>query len=695
MRLLKQSSTAQSLPFLLVSSTDHIAGVTGLSPTVTLSKAGGSFASPSGAVTEIGNGWYKVAGNATDTNTLGSLILHATGTGADPVDVEFAVVAFDPQDSVRMGQTALPNADAEASGGLATLSAAQASDGTINVNVHRWLTGTPLALSSQQVQAVVPDSQKVDVNTIKTQAVTAAAGVTFPTDIASPTNITAGTITTVTNLTNAPTNGDFTATMKTSIGTAVAASAVASVTAGVTLADDAITASKFDESTAYPLKAADAGATYIARTGADGDTLETLSDQIDGVGGGSGDWTADEKTVIKATLGIPASGTTPENPTTGVLATIRDAVDVVDSNVDSILDDTGTSGVVVASGSKSGYSLTSGTGLGNQTADITGSLSGAVGSVTGDVGGKVLGGGSGTITGAGVTALLSNGTGTGQVSYLGNGVLNVNTERINGTIQTARDIGADTQTLVTRITSSLFTGITSLAQWLGLIAGKQSGNSTARTEIRATGGGSGTYDETTDSQEALRDRGDAAWTTATSVTVSDKTGFALTSDYDAAKTAATQTSVNDLPTNSEFATALDAIPTAAENASQVRTELTTELGRIDAAITTRLATAGYTAPLDAAGTRTAVGLASANLDDQLNALPTAAENATALLAAGDIDGFTVEKAMKIGLAADAGKLSGAATTTIAIRAADDSKDRITATVDEDGNRTAVTLDGDG
>jgi hypothetical protein len=50
---------------------------------------------------------------------------------------------------------------------------------------------------------------------------------------ASPTNITAGTITTVTNLTNAPTAGDFTATMKTSIGTAVAASAVASVTGSV------------------------------------------------------------------------------------------------------------------------------------------------------------------------------------------------------------------------------------------------------------------------------------------------------------------------------------------------------------------------------------------------------------------------------------------------------------------------------
>lgn len=58
---------------------------------------------------------------------------------------------------------------------------------------------------------------------------------------------------------------------------------VGSVTAGVTLANDAITAAKFDESTAFPLKSADSGSTAVARTGADSDTLETLSDQIDGV----------------------------------------------------------------------------------------------------------------------------------------------------------------------------------------------------------------------------------------------------------------------------------------------------------------------------------------------------------------------------------------------------------------------------
>lgn len=68
-----------------------------MSPTVTISKNGGSFASPSGTVSEVGNGVYKVAGNATDSNTLGPLWLHATATGADPCDDVFPVVGYDPQ----------------------------------------------------------------------------------------------------------------------------------------------------------------------------------------------------------------------------------------------------------------------------------------------------------------------------------------------------------------------------------------------------------------------------------------------------------------------------------------------------------------------------------------------------------------------------------------------------------------------
>jgi len=82
---------------------------------------------------------------------------------------------------------------------------------------------------------------------------------------------------------------------------------VASVTAGVTLEDAAITSAKFDESSAFPLKSADTGATQIARTGADSDTLETLSDEIAALDtSGPGDYAV--TLTIRTTAGVPVSG---------------------------------------------------------------------------------------------------------------------------------------------------------------------------------------------------------------------------------------------------------------------------------------------------------------------------------------------------------------------------------------------------
>lgn len=121
---IKNGSAGTPLIFFMVDNTDHISGKTGLTPTVTISKNGAAFAAPSGAVTELANGWYKVAGNATDSNTNGILALHASASGADPTDKEAAIiVAYDPNDSVRIGITALPNAAAAAAGGLLTAGA--------------------------------------------------------------------------------------------------------------------------------------------------------------------------------------------------------------------------------------------------------------------------------------------------------------------------------------------------------------------------------------------------------------------------------------------------------------------------------------------------------------------------------------------------------------------------------------------
>ena len=50
--------------------------------------------------------------------------------------------------------------------------------------------------------------------------------------------------------------------------------------------------------------------------------------------------------------------------------------------------------------------------------------------------------------------------------------------------------------------------------------------------------------------------------------------------------------------------------------------------------------------------------------------------------------------LRLLLAALAGKSSGGGTSSVAFRDVADSKNRVSATVDDDGNRTAVTLSGD-
>src|SRR5437016_7700218 len=116
MGLLKLSTTYTRL-FFLVSSTDHVSAKTGASPTVNLSKAGGSFAAAGGAVTEIGSGWYKIALTTTDTNTLGDLAFHITASGADDTDFVDQVVAIDLTDAAALGLSRL---DAAISSRMAT-----------------------------------------------------------------------------------------------------------------------------------------------------------------------------------------------------------------------------------------------------------------------------------------------------------------------------------------------------------------------------------------------------------------------------------------------------------------------------------------------------------------------------------------------------------------------------------------------
>lgn len=103
-------------------------------------------------------------------------------------------------------------------------------------------------------------------------------------------------------------------------------------------------------------------------------------------------------------------------------------------------------------------------------------------------------------------------------------------------------------------------------------------------------------------------------------------------------------------------------------------------------------------PLDAAAIRDAIGLASANLDTQLSTIDDFLDTEiTAIKAKTDLipgtqDGKTFAELTLLMASVLLGKASGLDTATAIFRAVDDSKSRVTATVDGTGNRTAVTLD---
>lgn len=126
-----------------------------------------------------------VADTAQTARDIGASVLLSSGTGTGQLDFTSGVVK------------------ANATQWLGGTIPAVNVTGVPKVDVIDWLGTAPLALSSQQVQAVVPTTQKVDVETIKTNPVVNAGTVTFPTGatLASTTNITAGTITTATNVT--------------------------------------------------------------------------------------------------------------------------------------------------------------------------------------------------------------------------------------------------------------------------------------------------------------------------------------------------------------------------------------------------------------------------------------------------------------------------------------------------------------
>jgi hypothetical protein len=156
----------------------------------------------SGTAQAGGASTITLASGATATDDLykGEMVKIYSGTGAGQVRVIIGYVGTTKVATV--GRAWLVSPDATS---IYAVMAIQSPPLDANLGVKLW-TGTSAGMvnvASGKVPATIASTDvtgnvAADLQTIKTQAVTAAAGVTFPTSIASPTNITAATGVTLT-----------------------------------------------------------------------------------------------------------------------------------------------------------------------------------------------------------------------------------------------------------------------------------------------------------------------------------------------------------------------------------------------------------------------------------------------------------------------------------------------------------------
>jgi hypothetical protein len=248
--------------------------------------------------------------------------------------------------------------------------------------------------------------------------------------------------------------------------------------------------------------------------------------------------------------------------------------------------------------------------------------------------------------------LYTRGTGAGQINQANNGQIDANAARTGGTTNTGRDIGASVL-----LSSGTGTGQISLSSGAVLLQATQTG--VTIPTVTTVGSVSGSVGSVTGAVGSV--------TGAVGSVTGNVTGSigSLAAQAKADVNAEADTAITDA-----------ALATAA-NLAIVAGYLDTEIAAIKAKTDTL--------PASPAAVGSAMTLTSGERDSVAAALLD--------LSNGIETSLTPRQALRLILAASAGKLSGAATTTITIRNVGDSKNRIVATVDSDGNRSAVTTDG--
>ncbi len=180
MRYLKQSTSVDGAIGPFLDETDGKTAETALTitqPDVRLKKNNANWGQKNAAQTlsHEENGWYEVTLDATDTNTLGVLMLAVHEAGALPVWVEFMVLPANVYDSL----FATDLLQVDLTQWLGSTPAALSTNGFVQTMVMRWIadngTGIPDALIGNKVpsRVTIMDTAVIGTNQIATAAITA------------------------------------------------------------------------------------------------------------------------------------------------------------------------------------------------------------------------------------------------------------------------------------------------------------------------------------------------------------------------------------------------------------------------------------------------------------------------------------------------------------------------------------------
>ena len=211
------------IPFILLSTSDG-SPLTGATPSVTISKDGGAFASATNTPAEIGNGYYYVDLTTAETTVNNNVIVRATATGAQPTAVVWepeqdlsGLSTFDPStDDVTINATQADTfATASTVANIATVAGAikaktdnlpanpaavtdvttaQAAIISAMPDISNLATSANVTTAQNSIIAAMPDISGLSTFDAATDTVTIdatqAAGMATATGFATPTDIT-------------------------------------------------------------------------------------------------------------------------------------------------------------------------------------------------------------------------------------------------------------------------------------------------------------------------------------------------------------------------------------------------------------------------------------------------------------------------------------------------------------------------